>query len=378
VDDKDHLSAMLPEPPPPSPARREQAIGTALRRFDGEADVERRPSIATKTSWRAGISRPRLGAAITVALVAMIGLPMALQEIERRDVAYRGEAPIQRNAPSGSSGSPTPLPPSQPSRPAAPAAQKPTMAQAEPPLRQDAEAMEAAPPAAKDDGARDALPEHAPPPPAPAYAKASQADARGGTAMRRAETRSFPGGLAAPAPPPPPPPPPAVVAAPAAPSSVAGGLSEKIVVTSRRRDNGPADNCTVNDARRNLLLCRDVINPAASGPQGQAAAHVAEGLSRAWEGEYDRSIAELDKAIAIAPRLAIAYLNRALVHIRMGETDRAIADADKAVRYAPNAQNFLVRSRIWSQMGEQAKARADQRRAAKIDPAYDPAASDQH
>jgi hypothetical protein len=76
------LAALLPDPPPPRPDRRETAIGAALRRFDGieEPAPTQGPAAAQRPSWKRP-SRGQLGAFASIALVAAIGLPVALVSI---------------------------------------------------------------------------------------------------------------------------------------------------------------------------------------------------------------------------------------------------------------------------------------------------------
>ena len=68
------LAALLPDPPPPRPARREAAIAEAMRRFDGEEPSRSetaRPKSAP-TWWR----QPPLAALASIALVVTISLPV--------------------------------------------------------------------------------------------------------------------------------------------------------------------------------------------------------------------------------------------------------------------------------------------------------------
>lgn len=83
-------SNLLPDPPPPHPASREAAIGSALRRFDG---IEDQPSASRPARW--GWNRhPQLGFALAASLVLVIGLPAAF--IAMRD---RGSGPVGVSAP---------------------------------------------------------------------------------------------------------------------------------------------------------------------------------------------------------------------------------------------------------------------------------------
>lgn len=150
-----------------------------------------------------------------------------------------------------------------------------------------------------------------------------------------------------------------------------------IVVTAQRRTarksagRGDWNACTINDPARNLQRCKGQVNPASAGPTGWAAAHVADGLTRAWQGDLDGAIADFDQAIATAPRYAIAYLNRGLALQRKGEFSRASADLDRAVRYAPGAaRGYYNRSQLLRQRGEADRANVDEDRAVALDPDY--------
>ncbi|GAA0312468.1 hypothetical protein GCM10009087_23250 [Sphingomonas oligophenolica] len=183
--------------------------------------------------------------------------------------------------------------------------------------------------------------------------------------------------FAAPAPPPPP------AAAVAPPMAMAKAESEEgasgdIVVTgaraSRRRDAGRGDwnACTLDDPKRSLSGCRSLINPGAKGAAGQAAARVSDGLSLAWQGDMDGAITAFDQAIALQPRLSIAWLNRGLAWQRKGDLDRAIADLDQAVRYAPDAaRGYYHRSLALREHGDRRRAAADEARAVDLDPDYE-------
>src|SRR5690242_14580311 len=76
----DDLSALLPDAPPPRPARREAAIGEALRRFDGEP-APARPGRAAPA--RTGWGRPQVVALASVALVVLVSVPVWWAERDR-------------------------------------------------------------------------------------------------------------------------------------------------------------------------------------------------------------------------------------------------------------------------------------------------------
>ena len=385
------ISAALPEPPPPRPARRDAAIAEALRRFDGGgsapplADRSRAP---TSTPWRGRIVRPQFAAFATVALVALIGLPVWMSG----DHQFSS---VSREAPAGA-----PHAPAASEAAAGLPSASPTLAAGSAP----ANALKRQPPSsaaiADSDGAGCAGGKCAAPVDAlrakasdkPNVASFSTPQAQPAEEKRLDKDFSVQGRveLADAAPPPPaaaPAPPPASFAAPRSPvagrmaeanissDARAGGLSgADLVVTGQRRSaaksasRGDWNACTVDDPSRRLGACTALVDPAAPGPAGRAAAHVADGLSRAWHNDFDGAIAAFDQAIAVSPRLSFAYLNRGLVYAHKGETKRALADLDQAVRYGPNAaRNYYGRSLLWRQRGEAKRAEADQARAIALD-----------
>ena len=53
------------------------------------------------------------------------------------------------------------------------------------------------------------------------------------------------------------------------------------------------------------------------------------------KGEYDRTIADFDKALQIFPELADVYVDRGKAHYEKGDYDRAIANYDKTLQINP-------------------------------------------
>ncbi len=334
------LARLLPEPPPPRPARRRAAIDMAMARLDGVAPVPA-PPLATPARW--GMRPGQVGLFASIALVAVVGIPMAL---DHRDVSSRPATPIgqSRVAPGDRAAAAVGLAP-PPVRMAAPRQQR----------------------------AAD-LP--------------AAADRRGATARADPPHTVPPAIVAAPvaaeteeAPPPPPPPPPAP-AAPAAASEFAvsalavapraeAAAGSEIVVTGSRVTNRSAasarrsawTDCTVDDPDRRLSACTRQL-----GRSGDAAADdVSDGLAKAWSGDRSAAIAAFDRALVLRPKLGVAYLNRGLLYRQQGMLDRAAADLDKAVRYDRSARSYRARAELRRQQGDAAGARRDDKRAAAAD-----------
>lgn len=393
------ISAALPEPPPPRPARRDAAIAEALRRFDGGgsapplADRSRAP---TSTPWRGRIVRPQFAAFATVALVALIGLPIWMSG-DHQFGSVSPEAPAGAPHAPAASEAAAGLPSASPTlaadgAPANALKREPSSSSA---VADSASASEEARCAGgKCATPVDALRAKASDKPNVASFSAPQAQLAEEKRLDKDVSVQGRVELADAAPPPPaaaPPPPPASIAPPRSPvagrmaeanissDARAEGFSRDLVVTAQRRSTakpasrGDWNACTVNDPSRRLGGCTALVDPAAPGPVGRAAAHVADGLSRAWHNDLDGAIAAFDQAIAVSPRLSFAYLNRGLAYAHKGELKRALADLDQAVRYGPNAaRNYYGRSLVWRQRGDAKRAEADQARAIALDRRYEP------
>ncbi|WP_375195345.1 tetratricopeptide repeat protein [Sphingobium sp.] len=351
---KDDLGLSLPDPPPPAPARREAAIEAALARFDGEPHAAH---IAAPRRWRPVMQRHYLGTALALSLLALIVAPVTWMEMPRREASL----PLRSIAnPPGS----------RPQADVMAVPAPPVDVQQEPPTveaeRSPQQAVSAPPAIAQ-------APASSPPPPPPAQ-KASEP----------APPPPVEHAMTAPPAAAPPPPAPAMAANAgiAAKRSRMAGESEdarEIVVTSARidptllRGRGDWNACTVQDPKRDVALCKKLIDPHARGDRASVNAHMADGLVHAWQGDWGGAIAAFDKAVEVAPKSAEAYLNRGLAYQAQGDDDRALADLDRAVHYAPNAaRGYYHRSLLQKQRGDDGRADADRDRAAQLDSRYEP------
>ena len=205
IDSDNRLS--LPDPPPPRPAARKEAIEAALRTFDG---IEEKPAVHRPPKWL-GMDRRTFGALATAAIVATISVPIALDAL--RDLPQ----PPQQQAP-----------PPVVADVAKPALEAPSAS----------DNLATSEPAA--DQVRSAAVAKGEPTPGQ-LAEARQVEAnreRIGLVANEQVTRSEapPPAVAVVAPPPPPPPPPPAPAAPAARSQQysADSAAQEIAVTGSR------------------------------------------------------------------------------------------------------------------------------------------------
>lgn len=342
------LMALLPNPPPPRPARREAAIAEAMRRFDGKEPS--RPTAARPEPapwWR----QPQLAALASIALVVTIGLPIMWQEKERIAEVVPRPPPSAQASPIAASG-PEMRAPGQPAAPAANSAgpeatSSPTVDQA-----------------IQENGTAASLAQDVTPSRAPAAPDMT--------------------GYAAPPPPAPPPAAPARVRGEAARAAVEeeSGDSEgaNIVVTGSRvvrptyNSNSPVvsvdqtllaagnwNACTILDEDQNLRACPTLR------ASGRAATQLADGLTFAWQGDLDRAIGAFGDAIRTSPDFSLAYLNRALAYQAKGDLRRALSDFNRAVSSdRDNAAAYYHRSELYRARGDAERADADARRADEL------------
>jgi hypothetical protein len=330
----DDISAALPRPPLPAPARRAEAIDAALRRFDGKAPAPARPAAAP---WR----RPYLGALVAATLVAVIAVPLAWESIFDRNppstIAVPREATPSAAAAdavaSREAAAPTPSSaagPAQVTSRDGPASVSPAPAP-EASAPRSAEAPAAPAPVAEPAPTQMARQAEAPPP----SVSADRQIVVTGSRIARPNLVS------------------------AVPVTVIGEANLVRGSSAKSSQRGDWNACTLDDPAPRRLDC------------GSKGAPLAEGLDRAQQGDLDGALAAFDRAVARASSSSVAYLNRGMAYQRKGDLDRARADLDRAVRLAPNsARAFYRRSLLRRQQGDDAGADADARRALAIDPDY--------
>ncbi|WP_231737084.1 tetratricopeptide repeat protein, partial [Sphingopyxis sp. HXXIV] len=157
----------------------------------------------------------------------------------------------------------------------------------------------------------------------------------------------------------------------------ARGAEREVVVTGTRVaksvpiGRGDWNACTVNDPSQALPRCRKLAGKAPKAVRRDADTHLADGLKQAWDGNFDQAIAAFGEAIAVAPDLSVAYLNRGLAYDRQGDSEAALADLDRAVQLAPkSARAYYSRSVLLRKYGNPNRASADEQRAIDLDPRY--------
>ena len=85
-------------------------------------------------------------------------------------------------------------------------------------------------------------------------------------------------------------------------------------------------------------------------------------------GNYDKAIADCNKAIELDPKYN-SYGTRAAAYANSGEYDKAVTDYNEAIRLSPkDSQLHVYRGTVFSMKGAFDKALADARTAIKLDP----------
>ncbi|MFO0952693.1 MAG: tetratricopeptide repeat protein [Isosphaeraceae bacterium] len=92
--------------------------------------------------------------------------------------------------------------------------------------------------------------------------------------------------------------------------------------------------------------------------------HLREGLRLYHARDYDASLSQYDKALAIAPERAEAYFQRGRVHEAKGDIERALTDFDRAISSDPRlVAAYLHRGKLRNDRGDLDGALADFERA---------------
>jgi tetratricopeptide (TPR) repeat protein len=134
----------------------------------------------------------------------------------------------------------------------------------------------------------------------------------------------------------------------------------------RRDDSGTCDHGDGDDA---IAACSRLIERHSNDAPG----YLDRGFQYDRKGEYDRAIADFDRAISLNPKdatyNAVAYNNRGLAWDHKGEFDRAVSDYDRAIALDPkDAVAYNNWGLAWSRKGDYERAIADYDTALRLAP----------
>jgi tetratricopeptide (TPR) repeat protein len=99
-------------------------------------------------------------------------------------------------------------------------------------------------------------------------------------------------------------------------------------------------------------------------------AHAARAVARMGKGDRDeKALADLNEAIRLDPKLAVAFEQRGYIAYGKKEYDKSLADLNEAIRLDPQIRwPYHVRGWIWYRKKDYDKALADYQQALRIDP----------
>ena len=124
-----------------------------------------------------------------------------------------------------------------------------------------------------------------------------------------------------------------------------------------------------------LRLCRGALTDARLTARDRAATLVNLGILHRRAGEPEAAIRAYDRALAIAPEMGEAWLNRGAARLAADDAEGAIADFDQALslQVSRPERAYFNRAMAREALGDVAGAYADYLAAFEIAPGFAPA-----
>jgi tetratricopeptide (TPR) repeat protein len=141
-------------------------------------------------------------------------------------------------------------------------------------------------------------------------------------------------------------------------------LASKLFLGSWGFDGAPGIACLCLIAAAYLYFAGRPRRP----PIPDSATILGEAIRLAASGETGRGIALLDEALRLSPRLWQAREYRGQIHFgQLDAAESALQDFTEAIRLAPGeAHLYILRSHVFTLLGQESSARADLETAARL------------
>jgi len=142
--------------------------------------------------------------------------------------------------------------------------------------------------------------------------------------------------------------------------------------------NGPARSCYLaTEARQatfaSINICDEALEDATLVRHDQAATHVNRGIMYLMRSDHSAAERDFDQAIQIDPGQPEAWLNKAVLKMRLGRSADALPLASRAVELNTRrpALAYFIRGMAYEEAGNVKAAYADLRRAQQLEPEWD-------
>jgi tetratricopeptide (TPR) repeat protein len=110
------------------------------------------------------------------------------------------------------------------------------------------------------------------------------------------------------------------------------------------------------------------LNRAIALKPNYAEAYCERGIAYSEKGDYGQAMLDYDRSIELNPDSAITYYDRGIVHAHLGKDDMAISDYTRAIELRPNSDTYLERGDVFSKKCDYDQAIADYSMAIKLNP----------
>ncbi len=126
-----------------------------------------------------------------------------------------------------------------------------------------------------------------------------------------------------------------------------------------------------------IAACTRIISAGTSSTSELVLVYSFRGLHFEQKGQFDKALADFDRAIQLDPKSAVPYGGRGAVYLEKGDYDRAISAFSEAIRLAPPsamqslASDYSFRGDAHLKKGQRDLAFRDYNSAIKINPTSD-------